>query len=193
MATAPGDAVRYRERLADEAATLAFGAKLARATFCDETCGPPAIPAASPAARSGNHDSFPAVTGIATTGGVIHLNGDLGVGKTTLVRGILRQYGFRGAVKSPTYTLVEPYEFDQCRIYHFDLYRLAAAGEVEFLGVDQYFQDSSLCLVEWAENGADSIPAPDLKIQLSGTGSGRNLQCQACSVKGEALVRRLGV
>lgn len=126
-----------------------------------------------------------------TLGGCITLKGDLGAGKTTLARGLLRSYGYRGAVKSPTYTLVEPYEFPGSNIYHFDLYRISDPAEVEFLGVAEYLEQANLCLIEWPEQGRSQLPPADLAIELEDAGSGRRLSWMAGTPHGEKIAERL--
>ncbi|MEK7262693.1 MAG: tRNA (adenosine(37)-N6)-threonylcarbamoyltransferase complex ATPase subunit type 1 TsaE, partial [Pseudomonadota bacterium] len=97
---------------------------------------------------------------------LVTLDGPLGAGKTTLVRGLLHALGHRGTVKSPTFTLVEPYEIGSRRFYHFDLYRLNDPRELEFLGIRDYLAGSDLCVVEWAERAGRLLPAPDVAVMI---------------------------
>lgn len=123
--------------------------------------------------------------------GVIYIEGDLGAGKTTLCRGILRGLGHTGAVKSPTFTLVEPYEMGDLRVYHIDLYRLSDARELEYVGIDDYFSNDGLCLVEWPEKGAGYLPADDLWLRLQVVDTGRLLTWRNDSSRGEEMSRNL--
>ncbi len=128
----------------------------------------------------------------AAAGSVIYLSGPLGAGKTTFVRGFLRGLGYQGIVKSPTYTLVEPYSFaDELVCYHFDLYRLADPEELEFTGARDYFTESSICLIEWPEKASGFLAEADIHCALAHHPDGRSMELTACSVKGDQLMRAM--
>lgn len=121
----------------------------------------------------------------------LFLSGNLGAGKTTLSRGILRGFGHTGSVKSPTYTLVEVYEFGARHVYHFDLYRLGNAEELEYMGIRDYFNSTDICLLEWPDRGAGYLPEPDFEIEVSINGTGRFVTASAVSPLGNELLQLL--
>ena len=146
--TAPRRSMDLRKVvLADEQATLELGAELAGLLAAADGFGGDAV---------------------------VFLRGELGAGKTTLVRGILRAFGFRGAVKSPTYTLLEPY--DEYSVYHFDFYRIVDSRELDFIGIEEHMAVSSIKLVEWPERAGAHLPVPDLDIALIVEGEGRRAE-----------------
>ena len=116
---------------------------------------------------------------------LVTLDGPLGAGKTTLVRGLLRTLGHHGTVKSPTFTLVEPYEISSRRFYHFDLYRLNNPEELEFLGMRHYLAGSDLCVVEWAERAGRLLPAPDVAVMIAPANGGRSVTMTAHTPQGK--------
>jgi tRNA threonylcarbamoyladenosine biosynthesis protein TsaE len=147
--------------LADEQATEAAGAAVAKALMMRARQLPPA-----------------------GDGAVIYLEGDLGAGKTTFSRGLIRALGHTGAVKSPTYTLVEPYENFDFPLYHFDLYRLSDPEEVEFLGIEDYFRAPAVCVIEWPVRGKGALPLPDISLTLLDESRGRRLKWSCRTEKG---------
>ncbi|HEY7883970.1 MAG TPA: tRNA (adenosine(37)-N6)-threonylcarbamoyltransferase complex ATPase subunit type 1 TsaE [Cellvibrionaceae bacterium] len=123
-------------------------------------------------------------------GACVFLEGDLGAGKTTLTRGVLYSFGHSGAVKSPTYTLVEVYELSR-PVCHFDLYRLGDPEELEYMGIRDYFADKSVCLVEWPSRGRGFLPAPDVTAILIVQAGGRLVKLEAGTEKGCAILAAL--
>ena len=124
-------------------------------------------------------------------GRVLHLRGELGAGKTTLVRGLLRALGYAGRVKSPTYTLVEPYDLSSLHFYHFDFYRLKDRAEWEQAGFREYFNPRSMCVVEWPERAEGLLGHPDLDIQLLFEGDARRAHADAYTESGKAWLSSL--
>lgn len=118
----------------------------------------------------------------------LFLNGDLGAGKTTFCRGLLRELGHKGAVKSPTYTLVETYDLPGRQLHHFDLYRLGDPEELEYLGIRDYFEPGNLCVLEWPEKGQGFLPEPDLRVRVRIEGQGRRLNLEAVNARGQTLL-----
>src|SRR5512139_674594 len=155
------DTVRCRAHLIDEAATLAFGAQLARGLKAG-TCAQADKP----------------------SGMTFYLEGDLGAGKTTLVRGILRALGHGGRVKSPTYTLAEVYSLAAFELYHFDLYRMHDPREWLDAGFRDVTDGQAVSLIEWPEKAAGWLPPPDVIIRLTIADDAREIECEAASLRG---------
>jgi tRNA threonylcarbamoyladenosine biosynthesis protein TsaE len=124
-------------------------------------------------------------------GRVVFISGDLGAGKTTLVRGLLRGLGYAGRAKSPTYALVEPYSFSSLDLYHFDFYRFKDRSEWLNSGFREHFNPHSLCVVEWPEKAGDLLATPDLQIRLDFDADARRARFQAFSDAGRAWLSQL--
>jgi len=132
-----------------------------------------------------------AVAACIEPGTVVFLEGDLGAGKTTLVRGLLRGLGFEGRVKSPTYALVELYEVSRLNVHHFDFYRFRDPREWIDAGFRESFDGRSVSLVEWPQKAAGLLPPADLTITLASSGSGRSVSWQPSSPRGTRIVECL--
>ncbi|MBA3032658.1 MAG: tRNA (adenosine(37)-N6)-threonylcarbamoyltransferase complex ATPase subunit type 1 TsaE [Gammaproteobacteria bacterium] len=172
--------------LPDEVATLALGAALAQGLMQLAVTGN----------TPGRPKCFLAPWGEdeaqrSLRGGIIYLEGDLGAGKTTLVRGLLRKVGFGGTAKSPTYTLVEPYVVSGLNLYHFDFYRFNTPEEFLDAGLDEYFAEDAVCLVEWPDRAAPYLPAADLRIRLLHDGPGRHASIESGSERGQQWLSAL--
>ena len=124
-------------------------------------------------------------------GRVLHLSGELGSGKTTLVRGLLRALGVEGAVKSPTFTWVEPYSLSRLDLYHFDFYRFDKKTEWLTSGLREYFRPDAVCIVEWPERAGEVLPPPDMRIHLGYEDPSRKANIEAHSAEGEAWLSSL--
>src|SRR2546425_7015779 len=119
-------------------------------------------------------------------GSVLHLSGELGAGKTTLVRGLLRALGVQGPVKSPTYAWVEPYRISSFDLYHFDFYRFDKKTEWLSSGLREYFRPDAVCIVEWPERAGSVLPSPDLALRLGYDGAARPASLEVHSAEGDA-------
>ena len=122
---------------------------------------------------------------------LVFLQGELGAGKTSLVRGMLRRLDFTGAVKSPTYTLLEEYFLGDREIIHFDLYRLTDPEELDLIGVRDYFSSSACCFIEWPERGEGYLPREDVQILITHEGDGRTARIIACSSRGTEVLQAI--
>lgn len=128
---------------------------------------------------------------ILTGGELVYLQGELGTGKTTFVRGLLNALGYLGNVKSPTYTLVEPYLIAGIDVYHFDLYRINDPEELEAMGIRDYCDGKSICLFEWAEKGASVLRKPDITFFFSYRSLGREVEIKSNSIIGKKILEFL--
>ena len=123
----------------------------------------------------------------------VFLQGDLGMGKTTFTRGVMNYFGHQGATKSPTYTLVEPYQFGQQKLHHFDLYRLGHPEELDYLGIRDYFDGQAINLIEWPDKGLGFLPGADIVITIDPLDRGRSVCFVAHTSMGEQIIHTLGL
>ena len=138
------------------------------------------------------HSVAQCVASLLQPGDVVFLSGGLGVGKTSFTRGCLTALGHVGRVKSPTYSVVESYSVQDLLLHHFDLYRIGSLDELYSMGMEDYFDGSAMCMVEWPEQGQGVLPAADLTIQLSLHGQdGRCLNAVASSARGDQILNEL--
>ena len=121
-------------------------------------------------------------------GGVIGLHGNLGAGKTTLSRGFLHGLGHKGAVKSPTFTVVEPYELQSRSVFHFDLYRIADPEELSYIGLEDYFFETAICLIEWPEKGKGVLPTLDVTCDIEIAGDQRRVTIDSHTALGDTII-----
>ncbi|KTD68521.1 tRNA (adenosine(37)-N6)-threonylcarbamoyltransferase complex ATPase subunit type 1 TsaE [Legionella steelei] len=122
---------------------------------------------------------------------IMTFSGELGAGKTTIIRAMLRHLGVESAIKSPTFSLVESYTCKHLTVHHFDLYRIHHEDELEYLGFRDYFTPESICCIEWAENAGKTLPNVDIRFKLSIKGAGREMQIMALSTVGKRILARL--
>ncbi|WP_115711090.1 tRNA (adenosine(37)-N6)-threonylcarbamoyltransferase complex ATPase subunit type 1 TsaE [Legionella sainthelensi] len=122
---------------------------------------------------------------------IMAFSGDLGAGKTTIIRAMLKCLGVQSAIKSPTFSLVESYTCHNLLMHHFDLYRIHHEEELEYLGFRDYFTPGSICCIEWAENAGSALPYIDIRFKLNMKGAGREVQIIALSAAGEKILARL--
>ena len=122
---------------------------------------------------------------------IVGLAGGLGAGKTALARAALRALGVHGTVRSPTYTLAEPYETRIGPVWHLDLYRIADPGELEYVAVRDLVSESAACLVEWPERGRGGLPEPECLLSIAPAGGGRRLRIGASTARGRAIGARM--